>query len=165
MSDKLVVMGVAGCGKSSLAQAIANALGWTLVEGDEFHPPANIDKMRRGQALTDADRAGWLATLGQQLQGQTPVVLTCSALRKSYRDRLRQSCPSLRFVHLQLTPTQARARVAQRSSHYFTPELVDSQFQTLESTEGEPDVLALDANHSPAALLQAVTHWLHKENA
>lgn len=165
MSDKLVVMGVAGCGKSSLAQALAGALDWTLIEGDEFHPQANIDKMRRGEPLTDADRAGWLATLGQQLQAHDRAVLTCSALRRAYRDQLRASSPTLRFVHLQLTPAQARARVAQRSSHYFNPELVDSQFQTLEATEGESDVLALDATQSPAALLQAVTLWLEKEQA
>lgn len=165
MSDKLVVMGVAGCGKSSLAQALADALGWTLIEGDEFHPQANVDKMRRGQALTDADRAGWLATLGQQLQMHAHAVLTCSALRHVYRDQLRAHSPGLRFVHLQLTPQQARSRVAQRNSHYFNPELVDSQFQTLEPTEGEPDVLALDATQSPAKLLQAVTHWLEKEQA
>ena len=163
MNEKLVVMGVAGCGKSSLAKALADRLAWPMIEGDEFHPQNNIDKMRRGEPLTDADREGWLATLGQQLQKHPQAVLTCSALRRTYREQLRHSSPGLRFVHLQLTPAQARQRVAQRTDHYFTPALVESQFRTLESTADERDVLSLDANLSPAAIVQAVTHWLFKE--
>jgi len=165
MREKLVVMGVAGCGKSSLAKAVANVLGWTLVEGDEFHPQSNIEKMRRGEPLTDDDRAGWLRTLAQQLQAHEQAVMTCSALRRRYRDLLRGSTPELRFIHLTLTPAQARERVALRCSHYFTPELVDSQFQTLESTDAEQDVLSLDATQSPVELLKAVTVWLQKEHA
>jgi gluconokinase len=160
MSQQLIVMGVSGCGKSSLAKLIAEALGWKWIEGDEFHSAANVAKMRAGVALTDADRAGWLDLLGQQLRQHPQAVLTCSALRLVYRDRLRHSSPNVRFVHLQLTPAQAQERVAQRSDHYFNPDLVASQFRTLESTHAERDVLALDATQSPEALLHAVLKWL-----
>jgi gluconokinase len=160
MSKSLIVMGVSGCGKSSLAQALAQALHWKCIEGDAFHPQANVDKMRAGVALTDEDRAGWLDALGRQLQIHEHAVLTCSALRLVYRHRLRQSSPQVRFVHLMLSIEQARERVAQRSDHYFNPDLVASQFQTLESTAAEADVLELDATLSPETLLQAVIQWM-----
>lgn len=186
----IVVMGVAGCGKSSLGAALAQALGRTLVEGDDFHPPANVAKMRAGTPLTDADRAGWLDALGTVLQqceppapapapgtghaagaGHAPgvglapgsgqrAVLTCSALKAAYRERLRAAAPGLAFVHLTLSREQARARVAQRGSHYFNPALVDSQFDTLQPPAGEPRVLALPATQPLAALNQAVLTWL-----
>ena len=111
MNKHLIVMGVSGCGKSSLAQALATALKWTCIEGDAFHPPANVEKMRAGVALTDADRAGWLDALGQQLQQHEQAVLTCSALRLAYRNRLRQSSPGVGFVHLMLTQEQASAQI------------------------------------------------------
>ena len=104
-------MGVAGCGKSSLGSALARAEGLPLVEGDDHHSPASREKMRRGIALTDADRDGWLATLGRLLQAHPQgVVLTCSALKKAYRDRLRGARPGLRFVFLDIDPASARQR-------------------------------------------------------
>jgi gluconokinase len=162
MCEQLIVMGVSGCGKSSLAQALAKALDWKCIEGDEFHSQANVAKMRAGVALTDADRAGWLDLLGQQLREHPKAVLTCSALRLAYRDRFRQTSPQVRFVHLQLTQAQAQERVAQRSDHYFNPELVASQFRTLESTRGERGVLELDATQSPEVLLQTTLKWLEQ---
>ena len=99
MSGPIVIMGVAGCGKSSLAAALSKNLGWHLIEGDDFHPPENVQKMRSGVALKDEDRAGWLAVLADELVRLGPqAVLTCSALKKAYRDRLRVSVPMLRFV-------------------------------------------------------------------
>lgn len=158
----IVVMGVAGCGKSSLAAALAQALGRPLVEGDDFHPPANVAKMRAGTPLTDADRAGWLQALGATLQAHAAggAVLTCSALKQAYRERLRASAPGLAFVHLTLTREQARQRVAQRGGHYFNPALVDSQFEALQPPEGEPRVLALDATRPLDALTAEVLRWL-----
>lgn len=168
----IVVMGVAGCGKSSLGVALAQVLGRTLVEGDDYHPPANVAKMRAGTALTDADRVGWLDALGAALQQREPApaghgaeagrraLLTCSALKAAYRERLRAAAPGLAFVHLRLTREQARARVAARGSHYFNPALVDSQFDTLQPPEGEPRVLSLDATRPLAELNQAVLAWL-----
>ena len=157
----LVVMGVAGCGKSSLGQAVARALDWPLVEGDDFHPAANVEKMRAGIALVDADRIGWLALLGQELQRHPGgAVLTCSALKKTYRNQLRAALPGLRFVHLALSIDAARTRVAQRAGgHYFQANLVDSQFATLESPFGEPGVLTVDATQTLAALTQHVVRW------
>lgn len=159
--DSLVIMGVAGCGKSSLAQTVAQTLGWPLIEGDDFHPATNVEKMRAGIALVDADRVGWLALLGAELQRHpSGAVLTCSALKKTYRDQLRAARPGLRFVHLALRIDAARTRVAQRAGgHYFQANLVDSQFATLESPAAEAGVLTLDATQTLAALAQHVVRW------
>ena len=157
----IVIMGVAGCGKSSLGAAVAAALRLPLIEGDHFHRPANVDKMRAGVPLTDADRDGWLQALGDELQRHPGGAhLTFSALRRAYRDRLRAASPSLRFVHLVLSPEEAHARVSTRAGgHYFGPTLVKSQFETLEVPVGEPDVLSLDATLAPDRLLARVVAW------
>lgn len=156
----LVVMGVAGCGKSSLGQVCARALGLPLLEGDDFHSEANVAKMRSGTPLSDDDRAAWLDTLAAQLQAHPGgVVLTCSALKRRYRDRLRAAAPGLRFVFLDLTPEQARQRVAARPAHLFPVSLVASQFAALEDPRAEPGVLALDATQPLEALGQAVARW------
>lgn len=161
----LVVMGVSGCGKTSLAQAVAAALGWRFIEGDAHHGPDNLAKMREGTPLTDADRAGWLDTLAAQLgQPPLPAVLSCSALKRAYRDRLRAASPGLRFAFLDITPDEARRRVQARAgSHFFTPQLVDSQFATLQRPDGEAGVLRLDATAEPAQLTQQVVAWLTRE--
>lgn len=157
----LVVMGVAGCGKSSLGQWCAQALGVPLLEGDDFHSAGNILKMRSGSPLSDEDRAEWLDTLAAQLQSHGGgVVLTCSALRRRYRDRLRAAAPGLRFVFLDLTQEQARARVAARPAHVFPVSLVASQFETLEDPREEPGVLRLDATRELAALGAEVARWV-----
>lgn len=158
---RLVVMGVAGCGKSSLGQQGAAALGLPLLEGDDFHPAANVAKMRSGTPLSDDDRAAWLDTLAEQLaQRSAGVVLTCSSLKRRYRDRLRAAAPGLRFVFLQLTREQARERVAARPGHVFPVSLVDSQFEALEDPCGEPGVLALDAMRPLPELVQALQAWV-----
>ena len=158
----LVVMGVAGCGKSSLGAALAQAEGLPLIEGDDHHSPASREKMRQGIALTDEDREGWLATLGQLLQAQPHgVVLTCSALKKVYRDRLRSACPGLRFVFLEIDRASAGQRVAARAgTHFFSTVLVDSQFATLESPVGEAGVLRLDALLDLSTLQQQASAWI-----
>lgn len=158
--SSLVVMGVAGCGKSSLGGAIAQALGWPLIEGDDFHPVANIAKMKSGIALTDADRRSWLAALTAELAMRPSAVLTCSALKRSYRDQLRSAAPGLRFVFLDLPEAAARERVARRPAHLFPPALVASQFATLERPDGEAGVLRVDATLAPDVLLAQVLHWL-----
>ncbi len=158
---RLVIMGVAGCGKSSLGQQCAAALGLPLLEGDDFHPRANVDKMRAGIALSDEDRAAWLDTLAGELalrpQG---VVLTCSSLKRRYRDRLRAAAPGLRFVFLRLTREQSRERVAQRPGHVFPVSLVDSQFEALQDPSGEAGVFALDAMRPLDELVHEVVQWL-----
>ncbi|CAN5335735.1 gluconokinase, GntK/IdnK-type [soil metagenome] len=158
----LVVMGVSGCGKSSLGQALAADLGLPLIEGDHFHPPANIAKMSTGIALDDTDRAGWLATLGQQMaQRSGGAVLTCSSLKRAYRDRLRASVPTLRFVLMDISRAEAQRRVETRAgAHFFSTTLVDNQFATLESPIGEPGVLAVSAVDPLPASTATVRHWL-----
>lgn len=165
MATALVIMGVAGCGKSSLGQAVAAALGSRLVEGDDHHPAHNRDKMQRGLPLTDQDRDGWLHTLADILRQQpTDLVLTCSALKRSYRDRLRAAAPGLRFAFLALDRQAAAARVAARAdTHFFASSLVDSQFATLEPPTGEPGVLTLDALLPLNTLSAQVQAWLALE--
>lgn len=157
----VVVMGVAGCGKSSLGAALAQAEGARLIEGDEHHSDANRDKMRRGVPLTDADRAGWLDTLAAELRAhRVNTVLTCSALKRAYRDRLRAAVPDLRFVFMEIDWESARARLEARNAHFFAPSLIDSQFAALESPVGEAGVLRLDAL-APLEQLQATASaWL-----
>lgn len=155
-------MGVSGCGKSSVGAACAEALGWTLHEGDAYHAPESVAKMRAGTPLTDDDRAGWLDRLADLLASPPAGagrVLTCSALRKRYRDRLRQAVPRLGFVFLSLDYEEALARVQSRAGHFFSPALVANQFATLESPVGEPGVLVLDATQPMADLVAAVVAW------
>ena len=142
----VVVMGVSGCGKSEVGQRLADALQLPLVEGDSFHPAANIEKMSRGLALDDRDRAGWLAALARQLAAHPGgAVLTCSALKRAYRDILRGGVRDLLFVHLALPMRQAQQRVASRPGHFYPPSLVASQFAALEDPAGEPGVVTVDA--------------------
>ena len=159
----LVVMGVSGCGKSRVGALVAERLGLPLVEGDEFHSDGNRTLMRDGIALTDADRAGWLDRLGSELRLRPGgAVLTCSALKASYRDRLRRAAPRLRFGWLDLDPASAAARVAQRPAHFFPAGLVATQFEALEAPLHEPGVLRLDALLAPEAIAERVVHWLRK---
>jgi gluconokinase len=154
-------MGVAGCGKSSLAAAVANALQLPLIEGDDHHSEASREKMRQGQPLDDADREGWLQTLGALLQSHPQgVVLTCSALKRAYREQLRAAQPGLLFVFLALDIAEAQRRVEARASHFFSSSLVQSQFATLESPEGEAGVLRLDATLPLSELQAQVSAWL-----
>lgn len=157
----VAVMGVAGCGKSAAGQQLAQRLQLPLVEGDDFHPPGNIEKMRQGLPLSDQDRAGWLAVLGAQMaQHPLGAVLTCSALKRSYRDALRAAAPGLRFVHLALTPHQALERVASRTDHFYPPSLVASQFEALEDPAGEPGVLVVDATLHLDEVTARAAAWL-----
>ncbi|EXF94278.1 gluconokinase [Pseudomonas fluorescens HK44] len=160
----LVIMGVAGCGKSSVSEALCLLSGATGIEGDTFHPAANIEKMSAGIPLNDDDRAGWLDSLCEELRrvdasGARPV-LTCSALKHSYRERLRSALPGLGFVFLELTPEVAADRVAHRPGHFMPSTLIASQFATLESPIGEPLTLALDASkHSVDELARQAHAW------
>jgi gluconokinase len=165
MNASVVFMGVAGCGKSSLGAAVAAAERLPLVEGDDFHSPESRAKMAQGIALTDADRDGWLTRLGQELQQhlggpRSGAVLTCSALKHSYRQRLRTAVPGLRFVFLDIGRADAQARVAARAAHFFSASLIDSQFATLEVPTGEPGVLRVDALNPLAQLQTQVSTWL-----
>lgn len=161
MGVRLVIMGVAGCGKSSVGRGVAQAMGLPMIEGDDYHDDASRAKMTQGIALTDADREGWLARLEAVLRDAPQgVVLTCSALKRSYRNRLRQAAPGLRFVFLEIDREQALARVSSRAAHFFSASLVDSQFATLESPREEADVLCVSAVQPLDRLLAQVTAQL-----
>jgi gluconokinase len=157
----LVVMGVSGCGKSRVGAALAARLQVPLIEGDEFHSDTNRALMRQGIPLTDAHRADWLQNLGEVLAQQPQgAVLTCSALKLSYRERLRAAVPGLRFAWLDLDRSAAEARVSQRPAHFFPAGLVATQFEALEPPWNEPGVIRLDALAAPEAIVDRVAAWL-----
>ena len=161
MRNSIVFMGVAGCGKSTLAAAVARELDLPLIEGDDFHGVASRAKMNRGVALTDADRDGWLAALEAQLRAApSGIALTCSALKLNYRERLRRASRGLRFVFLDIDRDAALRRVAGRAEHFFSASLVHDQFATLESPLGEAGVLRVDASAPLPQLLAEVGLWL-----
>ena len=150
----VVVMGVSGCGKTEVGQRLARRLDARFIDADDLHPPGNVEKMRAGIALDDADRAPWLALLNARLReavaaGQ-PVVLACSALKQSYRDRLADGVANLRFVHLVGDRELIAARLAARQHRYMPASLLDSQLATL-----EPPAVAivLDVAVPPEALV------------
>lgn len=133
MTLRLVIMGVAGCGKSSVGEGLAARLGLPYHDGDDLHPAANIEKMRAGIALTDADRWPWLDRVAQDLATSAPLIIGCSALKRAYRDRIRAGAGGqVTFVHLTGTRDLIAARMAQRSGHHMPLTLLDSQFAALE---------------------------------
>ena len=140
----LVVMGVSGCGKSTVGQALATAVGWPFFDADDFHPPANVAKMAAGLPLEDADRWPWLDRIVDELRAVLArgghAVLACSALREAYRERLRRA-GDVRFVFLQGDAETIAARLAGRRHKYMPPSLLPSQFATLEPPT---DALAVD---------------------
>lgn len=156
----LVVMGVAGCGKSHIGKAIASALDATFIEGDAFHPPENVARMSASIPLTDADRAGWLAALAARLaQGRRngeSMVLACSALKQRYRDQLREGDPDLVFVHLHGSRDLIAARMTERSGHFMPVSLLDSQFRDLEAPGADERVIACDIGAPPEPLRDQV---------
>jgi len=154
-------MGVAGSGKSTLGAAVAERMGWPMIEGDDFHSEENKARMRTGVPLSDADRAGWLRSLARELQRHPDgSVLTCSALKRTYRDILRDASPRLAFVFLDISEDEALWRVSARGQHFFPPELMQSQFAALESPIDEPGVLRLDAGLPLQNLVDQTVEWL-----
>jgi len=144
-----VVMGVAGCAKSAVGEALAPALGAVFVEGDRLHPPENVARMARGEPLTDTLREGWLDAIGQRIaasvaDGQS-VVATCSALKRGYRNRLRGFCSGIVFVYLEVDRETAWRRVGTRKGHFMPASLVDSQFAILEAPAADERALTIDA--------------------
>ena len=157
----LVVMGVSGCGKSLVGLAVAARLGLPLIEGDDFHSGRNRVLMRQGVPLSDLHRADWLDQLGAQLARHPGgAVLTCSALKAAYRERLRSAAPGLRFAWLDLERRSAEARVGQRSAHFFPAGLVATQFEALEPPTNEPGVLRLDAMRPVEQITERIVSWM-----
>ena len=154
MSHLVVVMGVSGAGKSTVGGRIAVLLGLPFRDADDFHPPANVAKMSRGEALSDADRAPWLDAIGAHLAAHagSGCVVTCSALKRAYRDRLRAAAPWLRFIFLSGAPALIAARQATRQHHFMPASLVASQFATLEPPAPDERAILLDVA-APAEIL------------
>jgi len=143
----VVVMGVSGSGKTTVGRRLAEAMGAQFIDGDDLHSDEARARMAGGGALTDEDRWPWLDRIGAKLAEGERTIVACSALRRAYRDRLRAAAgPKLRFVYLEATPEEMRARVAGRVGHYMPASLVDSQFAALEPPAGEPDVIATSAD-------------------
>lgn len=136
MPTTIVVMGVSGSGKSTVMHALAERLGWPCAEADDFHSPANVEKMRSGHPLTDEDRRPWLAAIaawiGEQEAAGRDAIVTCSALRRAYRDALRAGHPSVWFAHLAEPEMVLAERLRRRTGHYMPPSLLASQLATLE---------------------------------
>jgi gluconokinase len=157
----LVVMGVAGAGKTTLGEALARRLGWAFKDGDELHPPANVAKMAAGIPLGDDDRAPWLAAIGAwlDLEGRegAAAIVTASALKRRYRDTLREGRPQVRFVFVALDESAIAARLARREGHFFPPSLLASQFTALEVPGAdEPDVITVDGLQPTEGQVEAV---------
>lgn len=160
---RLVVMGVSGCGKSTVSQALAQRLGLDMVDGDDLHLPQSVAKMRAGVALQDDDRWPWLDRIGNYLAGSPDGapgrVVACSALRRAYRDRIRAHAGEVCFLFLQGDYALIAQRMRLRVGHYMQADLLDSQFQTLETPRSnETDVITLAIDTPMAALIdQAVS--------
>jgi carbohydrate kinase (thermoresistant glucokinase family) len=160
----LVVMGVAGAGKTTVGELIAARLGWPFVDGDDLHPAANIEKMRGGQPLTDADRAPWLAAIGAWIDARAgasePGVIACSALKRAYRDTLRRGRPQVRIVYLRGSQAQIAERLAHRSGHFWPAKLLASQFADLEEPGPDEEPIVVDIAETPEAVAKAVIDQL-----
>jgi gluconokinase len=159
-----IVMGVSGCGKSETGSRLAHALGVPFIEGDRFHPAANVAKMSAGTALTDADRAGWLATLRDEIARACAdggsVVLACSSLKRAYRDLLRGADCDVRFVHLAGDRDVIARRMRARADHYMPASLLDSQLLTLEPLHADEAGITLDNAEPIEAVLRRVHDYI-----
>lgn len=158
----LVVMGVSGSGKSTLALELAARLGLPMAEADEFHPPENIAKMSAQIPLTDEDRWPWLHALRDWMSSQAGngSIITCSALRRSYRDVLREAAGQVLFLHVTVDTPRLTNRLEHRSGHFMPPSLLDSQLATLESLDPDEDGIVLSNDTTVDQLVDAAMTWL-----
>lgn len=162
--DLVVVMGVSGSGKTTVARGIADAMGWEFAEGDDFHSEANVAKMASGHPLTDEDRWPWLRAIGAWLTEQAAsgrnAVVTCSALRRVYRDLLREGRPDVRFCHVEADAALIQARVELRSGHYMPSSLLPSQLATLELLQPDEPGVAVSVAGTPEAIVERALNAL-----
>lgn len=155
MASPIVVMGVSGSGKSTVGAALAQRLRVPFADADDFHPPANIAKMTAGEALDDDDRYPWLEAIGEWLaQHGGGGVMSCSALKRKYRDQLRRHCPDVEFLHLSGTPEVIGRRQASRPGHFMPASLLASQFATLEPLEADERGTAIDVDQNIDSIVE-----------
>jgi gluconokinase len=156
----VVVMGVSGCGKTTIGQLLAERMGWPFFDGDDYHPRANVDKMGRGIPLTDEDRSDWLSALADLIRDQLAqgrsAVLACSALKQKYRDQLRID-PGVHFAYLKGSYDFILARMQKRPGHYMKPNMLASQFAALEEPH---DALTLDITQPPEEIVEQIVKSL-----
>lgn len=157
MASPIVVMGVSGSGKSTVGAALAQRLRVPFADADDFHPPANIAKMTAGEALDDDDRYPWLEAIGEWLAEHctTGGVMSCSALKRKYRDQLRRHCPEMELLHLAGTPEIIGRRQASRPGHFMPASLLASQFDTLEPLEPDERGIDIDVDQSIDAIVES----------
>lgn len=160
ISRPLVVMGVSGSGKSTIGAALAHRLGIPFIEGDALHPEVNVAKMAAGIPLTDADRAPWLDRIAAEIG--RPVVVTCSALKRTYRDRLRAAAPGLVLVYLHGEPGVLASRMTRRAGHFMPADLLESQLATLEAPTADEHAIEADVAHRPDEIVDLVMDRLRK---
>jgi gluconokinase len=161
----IVVMGVAGSGKSTIADMFAQQLGWTRIEGDDLHPPENVAKMAAGTPLTDAHREPWLRLICQRInQTEGNQVITCSALRRGYRDILRTADARVRFLHLSGSADVLAARIGARTDHFMPPTLLTSQLDTLEPLTPNEDGVVVDIEGTPTEIVARALRALDLHN-
>ena len=156
----MVVMGVSGSGKSTIAELLAGELGWHFAEADEFHSPANVEKMRNGVALTDEDRAPWLAAMAEFIDvaraSETPTVVTCSALKRRYREVIVGSRPDVALVYLEGDYDTVAQRMSAREHHYMPVSLLKSQFDALEAPGADEQPIVVDVRRPPQEVLGTI---------
>jgi len=157
---KLVVMGVSGCGKSSVGELLAQKIDAVFIDGDDLHPASNKEKMSSGTPLEDSDRWPWLQSVGETLQGQKNIVVACSALKKSYREKILQYSPDTKFIHLNGSRSLLLSRLQQRSDHFMPPELLDSQLETLEHLEPSEPGKSFDVGKPILQLVADIKVWI-----
>lgn len=148
MKPVIVVMGVCGAGKSTVGAALARRLGAKFVDSDSLHPKANVDKMAKGNPLTDEDRWPWLGLVGDELAATHPdgVVVACSALKRAYRDAIRANAPAALFVQLNVERSLLQQRLSDRPGHFMPPSLLESQLETLEPLQADEAGVAVSAS-------------------
>jgi len=160
----LVVMGVTGTGKSTLARELQQRLGWPFAEGDDLHPTANVAKMAAGIPLEDADRWPWLDSIAawtsEQAREDRSTIVTCSALHRDYRDRLRAAAAGTVFVHLVGSPELLAERMAGRKGHFMPSSLLASQLETLEPLEADESGIVIDVSDTIGAMVDTVLDFL-----
>jgi gluconokinase len=160
-----VVMGVASCGKTSVGLALAEKLGAGFVEGDKLHPKSNIEKMTTGIALTDEDRWPWLALVGQSVRGGSGMIVSCSALKKSYRSHIADAAGRpVSFVFLDGSPALLEKRIASRKNHFMPPSLLNSQLATLEPPDAKERAKRFEIAFPVARIVAQAAEWLLQQD-